>query len=80
MDSELVDNAHHGILSDRIVATRSTIRDNHSGDRCGVTLPCADLENELRRAARRSSRNRRETSHRGGTFITGETWRVCSLD
>jgi hypothetical protein len=73
IDSELVDNAHHGILSDRIVAKRSTIRDNHSGDRCGVTL----LE-QVPKGGRRSSGNRRarrataaapsSPERRGGVF------------
>jgi hypothetical protein len=80
IDSEIVDNALGGVASDRIVATRSTIRDNHSGDGCGVTLSCADLNTASEGRPPRLKESTCETSHRGGTFITGETWGVCSLD
>jgi hypothetical protein len=79
IDSELVDNAIGGIRSSRIVATRSTIRDNHSDDRCGVTLTCADLASDFEGRKPRLKESTCETSHRGGDF-TGETWGVCSLD
>ena len=80
IDSQLVDNTHAGIVSDRIVATRSTIRDNHSSDQCGVTQPCADLMSPAEGRPPRLKESTCETSHRGGTSITGETWGVCSLD
>jgi hypothetical protein len=80
IDSQIVDNALGGIHSDRITATRSTIRDNHSGDACGVTLPCADLVTSEEGRRPKLKESTCETSHRGGTFITGDTWGVCSLD
>ena len=80
LDSQIFDNAKGGVWSDRIVAKRSTIRDNHSGAECGVTLPCADLHSPLEGRAPKLKESTCETSHRGGTFITGETWGVCSLD
>lgn len=79
IDAEIVDNATGGVASERIVVTRSLIRDNHSGDECGVTLSCADLITAEGKPPKLKE-STCETSHRGGTFITGENWGVCSLD
>ena len=80
IDSEIVDNARGGVWSERIVATRSIFRDNHSGDVCGVTDPCADLGTNDEGRAPKLKDSTCETSHRGGSFITGQNWGVCSQD
>jgi hypothetical protein len=79
IDSQIVDNAHFGIFSERAAATRSTILGNSAGDECGVTLICADLGSGSEGKKPRLKESTCETSHRGGA-LTGETWGVCSLD
>jgi len=80
IDSQIFDNARGGVLSERIAATRSVIRDNQSSDQCGVSVPCADLMSSDQGRPPRLKESTCETSLRGGTLFTGETWGVCSLD
>ena len=80
IDSDIFDNARGGVAAARIVATRSTVTNNHTGAECGITLPCADLESPPEGKRPRLKDSTCETSHKGGTAITGESWGVCTLD
>ena len=78
--STLTGNALGGALSDRISARDSSILDNASDPRCGVSLACADVMTSDVGKKPRLNNVDCATSYKGGNTPPGETWGVCSDD